>query len=202
MEVGKFVKAREKLGQGSINLLSDTIKFCIVDLNDWALSVSGATNATPIVITTSTAHGLTTGDEVVISGVVGNTAANGLWKITVLTTTTFELDGSTGNGAYTSGGWVVSLEDDEFLGDIPVAARIATSSALASKTITRGYFDSANPLFTAPTGDDVTSVVLYKDTGNVATSPIISVHNDSASFPLTLTGDDVEVVINDFIIRV
>ncbi len=71
-------------------------------------NVTNATNATPIVITTSAAHGFTTGDYVRIVGVGGNTAANGGWNVTVLTTTTFRLlngaSNSVGNGAYTSGG--------------------------------------------------------------------------------------------------
>lgn len=69
------------------------------------LAVSGATNATPIVITTAT-HGLSTGDYVTLSGVLGNTAANGTWTITVLSGTTFSLDGSSGNAAYAGGGVV------------------------------------------------------------------------------------------------
>lgn len=63
------------------------------------------TNATPIVVTTGV-HGLVTGASVTITGVGGNTAANGSWPITVLSTTTFSLDGSVGNGAYTSGGTI------------------------------------------------------------------------------------------------
>lgn len=69
------------------------------------VSVSGATNATPIVLTTAT-HSLASGDLVNVSGVGGNTAANGVWIINVLTATTFELIGSAGNAAYTSGGTV------------------------------------------------------------------------------------------------
>lgn len=69
------------------------------------LAVSGATNASPIVLTTAT-HGLSTGDYVTVSGVLGNTAANGTWTITVLSGTTFSLTGSAGNAAYTSGGIV------------------------------------------------------------------------------------------------
>jgi hypothetical protein len=72
--------------------------------NSTAKTVSGATNASPIVITTSTSHTFHDGDTVVIASVGGNTAANGTWTISVLTSTTFELDGSTGSGAYTSGG--------------------------------------------------------------------------------------------------
>lgn len=71
-------------------------------------TVTGATNASPIVIT-STAHGLTTGTRVTVAGVGGNTAANGDFTITKIDANTFSLDGSTGNGAYTSGGtWHVS----------------------------------------------------------------------------------------------
>lgn len=69
-----------------------------------AKTVTDATNASPIVITTSAAHGYTTDDGVRIASVVGNTAANGDWTITVLTADTFSLNFSSGNGAYTSGG--------------------------------------------------------------------------------------------------
>lgn len=67
-------------------------------------TVTGASNATPIVITASAPHGLFTGDPVLVEGVLGNTAANGEWKITRLSATTFGLNGSVGNGAYTGGG--------------------------------------------------------------------------------------------------
>lgn len=71
-----------------------------------AAIISNATNATPIVITTtsSAAHELIAGDLVEVVGVAGNTAANGFWTVGTVTTTTFELSGSVGNGAYTSGG--------------------------------------------------------------------------------------------------
>lgn len=67
-------------------------------------TVTGATNASPIVITTSASHGLQTGQRVTISGVLGNLAANTTATITVVSSTTFSLDGVAGNGAYTSGG--------------------------------------------------------------------------------------------------
>lgn len=71
-------------------------------------SITGATNASPIVIT-STSHGLTNGTRVTVTGVGGNTAANGTFLVANKTDNTFELAGSTGNGAYTSGGtWNVA----------------------------------------------------------------------------------------------
>jgi hypothetical protein len=70
------------------------------------VSVSGATNATPIVVATIAAHGLSTGDTAWISGVQGNTASNGRWTVTAVDGTHFQLNGSSGNGAYVSGGTV------------------------------------------------------------------------------------------------
>lgn len=70
------------------------------------LTISNATNATPIEITTTTAHGLSTGDVVKVKYVLGNTAANGDWFITVTASDKFTLSSSAGNGAYTSGGKV------------------------------------------------------------------------------------------------
>lgn len=67
-------------------------------------SVSDVTNATPIVVTTSAAHGLTTGTRVKLDGVGGNGAANDSFLITVVDSTSFSLDDSSGTGAYTGGG--------------------------------------------------------------------------------------------------
>lgn len=80
------------------------------------LSVLDATNATPIEVQTTVAHGLQTGERVVISGVVGNLATNGTFYIAVTDVDKFEIyDNWTGgavanpvagSGAYVSGGTV------------------------------------------------------------------------------------------------
>jgi hypothetical protein len=71
-------------------------------------SVDNATNATPIVITSS-AHGLVTGARVTVASVGGNTAANGTFAVTKVDNGSFSLDTSVGNGSYTSGGtWNVT----------------------------------------------------------------------------------------------
>lgn len=67
------------------------------------VAISAATNATPIVLTT-TAHGITDVSLVTVAGVAGNTAANGTWIAERVTNTTLKLRGSIGNGVYTSGG--------------------------------------------------------------------------------------------------
>ena len=68
--------------------------------------VVAATDTSPVVITTEGEHGFATGDAVTVRDVEGNTGANGTWKVTVRSETTFVLDGSEGSGAYTSGGTV------------------------------------------------------------------------------------------------
>jgi len=73
-------------------------------------AITGATNATPIVVT-ATAHGFSNGDLVFVSGVVGNTNANGLRLVSAKTDNTFELTdllgvAIAGNAAYTSDGLI------------------------------------------------------------------------------------------------
>ena len=71
-------------------------------------TISGATQANPCVVT-ATAHGLSTGDRVQISGVSGMDELNGgVFIVTSVDADSFSLDGvnSTNFGAYTSGGTV------------------------------------------------------------------------------------------------
>lgn len=72
-------------------------------------TVTAATNASPIAITTASPHGLSTGAQVAITAVHGNLAANGYWTVTSTGANTFTLNGSTGSGAYTSGGYAYSI---------------------------------------------------------------------------------------------
>jgi len=71
----------------------------------WTASgtVTDATNASPIVITSSSS--LNSGAKVTISGVQGNTAANGTWTVINIDTTHFSLQNSTGNGNYPKPTW-------------------------------------------------------------------------------------------------
>lgn len=72
------------------------------------LGISNITQANPAVVTTvESAHGLSTGDEIHIIGVVGMTEVNDrTFDITVVDADEFSLDGedSTGHGSYTSDG--------------------------------------------------------------------------------------------------
>ena len=82
--------------------ISDSLAFS-VDIGS-AQNVTNATNATPIVI--SVAGTWAVGDSVYVSGVTGNTAANGFWRVSAIGAGTITLLNSEGNGAWVSGGTV------------------------------------------------------------------------------------------------
>lgn len=65
-------------------------------------TITSSTDATPIVVTTG-AHGYSTGQTITVNGHTTNTNANGFWTITVLSPTTFSLDGSEAQGAGAGG---------------------------------------------------------------------------------------------------
>ena len=66
-------------------------------------AITAASNATPIEVS-CTAHGLTTGARVTITGVLGNTNSNGTHIVTRVNANLFSLDDSVGNGPYSGGG--------------------------------------------------------------------------------------------------
>ena len=68
--------------------------------------VSGAVNRTFIDVT-SVNHGLITGSKVRVSGVAGNTGANGDYTVTWISENVFRLNNAVSTGTYTSGGsWI------------------------------------------------------------------------------------------------
>lgn len=73
-------------------------------------SVASSTNASPIVVTI-TRHGFSNGQRVLITNHLVNTNANGIWTIANVTTSTFELTGSTGNGIGGTTGLAVNLTE-------------------------------------------------------------------------------------------
>ncbi|MBI1832152.1 MAG: hypothetical protein HYR84_11960 [Planctomycetes bacterium] len=73
----------------------------------WIPAITNITNASPMVVTTGAPHGLSTGMLVNISGIAGNAAANNSatndpWTITVTSSTTYSLNGSTGSGSFSA----------------------------------------------------------------------------------------------------
>lgn len=182
MSTRLFGPAGKKFGDAAINYSSDTIKVSLIDLSatDVAVkAITGATNATPIVIT-STSHGFANGDIVVQQGIGGNVAANGTFKVANVTANTYELNTTTneslnvaGSGAYTSGGRVINLTIATNLSDCD--AGINSTATLAGKSDTLGVFVASDPTFSA-VGNGTTNhaMISYDNQSGVAsTSPLI-----------------------------
>jgi hypothetical protein len=87
--------------------------------------VTGATNASPIVIT-SPSHGLNTGAMVKVTGVGGNTSANVTSTITVIDGNSFSLDNSHGTADYTGAGtWQAGIQTLTYSNvPIPIEAKV------------------------------------------------------------------------------
>lgn len=84
----------------------------------------------------------------------------------------------------------------EFLSDVPVAGRVATSANLTGKTFTNGLFDAADVTFTAVTGDPTEAIICYVDTGVATTSRLVSfVDTGVTNLPFTPNGGDVSCAI-------
>lgn len=90
------------------NLLANSVLESDVAFEDLAVpqwfSVVDASSTSPIVLRTSIPHGLSDGDAVVVRGVRGNEAANGFWRIQVVSATAMALEGSAGTGAWEGSG--------------------------------------------------------------------------------------------------
>jgi hypothetical protein len=83
------------------------------DMRRSAVTITDATNADPIVVT-SNDHGFSDDEIVRVNGVLGNTNADGQYNIANVTPNTFELEGRAGNAAYTSGGKAF-IENSDFV---------------------------------------------------------------------------------------
>ena len=74
-----------------------------------------------------------------------------------------------------------------------VSGVVGTPATLASKTVTSGVFDAADVTFTAVTGNSVEALVIYKDTGSSATSPLIAYLDTGTGLPVTPNGGDISI---------
>ena len=123
-----------------------------VPIPQW-ITISAASNATPIEVRTPIEHRLTTGENVLVKGVLGNVAANGWWKVTVTSDRTFTLDGSFGSGDYAGGGSVFPASGqppppgaEDAAGDLPWTPWFS-APAVARET---EYFQPNGEVFTFP----------------------------------------------------
>lgn len=90
-----------------------------------------------------------------------------------------------------TGTYTVQIDTHDFHDDL--SGIIATSANLGTKTVTLGTADAADVTFTAVSGATVEAVVIYKDTGNTATSPLIAYIDTATGLPVTPNGGDITI---------
>jgi len=114
------------------------------------------------------------GAEKILNPIIGGGALSGTLKAILVKNT-----------------YAQNLATDEFLSSI-TAYRLGTDQTIASAAVTGGKLDAADPTWTAvAAGDTAEAVVLYMDTGNAATSPLLAYIDQITGFPLATTGGDI-----------
>lgn len=74
---------------------------------------------------------------------------------------------------------------------------VGTPGAIGTTTVTNGLFDGDNVTFTAVSGATVEALVIYIDTGNVATSRLVAYIDTSVTgLPVTPNGGDITITWN------
>ena len=87
----------------------------------------------------------------------------------------------------------IDLALDEDLADRAAPARVATSSALGTKTTTAGVADAADVTLSSVTGDVSESIDIYQHTGTEATSLLIANIDTATGLPVTPNGGNITV---------
>ncbi|WP_313080448.1 hypothetical protein [Pulveribacter sp.] len=84
----------------------------------------------------------------------------------------------------------------EFLSD--AGTLVGSPVVLAGKTVVGGVFDADDAAFGAlAPGSTAKALVMYRDTGNPATSPLIAYLDEITGFPFNTNGGDVSVPWSD-----
>lgn len=94
-----------------------------------------------------------------------------------------------------TGVYIVNLSTHDFRNDIPDNAVIATQT-LGSKSVTDGVFNAANSVFpnVPATANTIEAVVIWKDTTDPATSPLIAYLDSGTGLPTTPNDGNINVV--------
>jgi hypothetical protein len=121
-----------------------------------------------------------------------------LTKQALLSGTAIDLTAANIKAALIDTGAYTYSATHDFLDDVAVGSRIATSGNLASKTVTNGVFDAADVTFTAVSGASVEAIIVYIDTGTASTSRLLAYIDDTAGGDTTVTpnGGDITVTWN------
>jgi len=90
-----------------------------------------------------------------------------------------------------TGVYTVQIDTHEFLSDL--SGVVGTAISLNSKSSALGVADAADTTFSSVSGNTVEAIVLYKDTKNPTTNPLIAYIDTATGLPFTPNGGDVTV---------
>ena len=111
-----------------------------------------------------------------------------------LLTGAIDVSSATMMASLISSSYTANLSTDEFYTSVN-SYLLNTAKVLASKTYALGVFDAADITFTAVTaGSTAKAVVIWKDTGAAATSPLLAYIDVITGFPLATNGGDITIV--------
>lgn len=101
-----------------------------------------------------------------------------------------DMDSDTIKLALVKTAYAVNLATHQYVSDLG-ANIVARSAAFTTKTVAAGVFDADDVTLAAVTGTAVSYIVVYKDTGADATSPLIAYIDTATGMPFTPSGADV-----------
>ena len=177
-------EGNELLGRLQRNFSS--INFFLSGASPWSfniLTVSGyvknANNANPGQITTTAPHNLTTGDKVIITGILGATGYNNVtFTITVVDALNFTVGANAaGFGAYTSGGFFISnrsLSATEPLAEVEPGSFTLVMGGITFTDNGNGTITSTTPLTNYGYINYLTGAVTLTTTVGASTATVLS----------------------------
>lgn len=145
-------------------------------------SVTAASNASPIVIACSNASSFANGQIVKIEGVMGNTAANGIFAVQRVDSSTVALytdstltTPTIGNGAYNSGGRIYTGVSSISYDNVPVS----TEAKVVRRQVLRNQDGDATVFYVDIDTTDLTSPTLSSQTTSESLLESVSLEDDS-----------------------
>lgn len=168
-----FGLGRQNFGTKQLSWTVDTVKATLLSMSVAAgkiALIASSTNASPISLTTSGAHGYAVGDIIVVGGHLINTSANGTFQCgtgtagtTINLATKQDAINSAGSGVGGATGWVINLSSGSTLADIS-ANSIGVDVALAGQTMALGVANASAWTWTALPATKSWAVAIYDNT--------------------------------------
>jgi len=92
--------------------------------------------------------------------------------------------------------YVVDLNSDSFVSDIPSAYVAARSTILNNVTVTLGTFDASNETVDEYGNSGFSYLIIYVDTGDDFTSRLVAYIDTATGLPVESTSANVSIILN------